>query len=782
MKKLILRTLLLLLLLATLGFGYFAIAFNGLARDFVADVRYTSWPEMRAKYRFYAYYARYYEQLRFNPKNNMFDLSEARAALNSPSSTDFQRGLIDYHQGLFQEALREFTADIQKNGEDEDKLFWLAMTYIRVGELENCLAPSAPRPAEQPPLAGSGLTGAGSATAAAGHDMMAHDMSDMDGTPHANSSMSCSLPLQDCHKKKQWAEKAAETFQKLLENYDESNLLHRWLLNFCYMTINRFPDGVPAKYRINTPFIESFYGKGREAALAAHPELLLEDHARELGVNTFDAGKGVAIEDFNGDGWLDIVTDGTFSGTRYYENDHGLRFIDKSKGSGLESVTQGYMISAADYDNDGRMDLLISRPFQRFHLMHNDGNGKFSDATFTSGLLPKEPTADEAVYTCVTTWADVNNDGKLDVFVAQFGQKVPMVGGLLARKPMRSSLFINQGGGKFRDGTDEFGLASVVDDSVFIGAAFGDYDSDGFTDLFLSSPALKRCILMHNIGGKKFEATDLIDNREAGFTTAFVDVDHDGHPDIFRPGQSLALAGTTNAVFGKRPERFNSTIFHQVNGKFEALKGAFGGGMSIGTMGASYGDLNNDGCYDAYLGTGSPESWMVLPNLLFLGKSSGTSCTGMMENISMLFGAATVQKGHAIAFFDFNNDGLQDIYSSLGGMWPGDEWPNQMHVNKSTTKNSWLKLRLHGTQTNRSGIGATIKVTAANAAGQEIIRTYTMDQKTGFGSAPYLAHIGLMDATTIRSVDVRWPVSGKTKHYTAPLNALSELNEDEGVQ
>ena len=285
---------------------------------------------------------------------------------------------------------------------------------------------------------------------------------------------------------------------------------------------------------------------------------------------------------------------------------------------------------------------------------------------------------------------------------------------------------------------------------------------------------------MHNIGGKKFEATDLIDNREAGFTTAFVDVDHDGHPDIFRPGQSLALAGTTNAVFGKRPERFNSTIFHQVNGKFEALKGAFGGGMSIGTMGASYGDLNNDGCYDAYLGTGSPESWMVLPNLLFLGKSSGTSCTGMMENISMLFGAATVQKGMPSSS-STSITMVPGLTLQPRRHGPGDEWPNQMHVTEHHEERL-LKLRLHGTQTNRFGIGATIKVTAANAAGQEIIRTYTMDQKTGFGSAPYLAHIGLMDATTIRSVDVRWPVSGKTKHYTAPLNALTELSEDLGVQ
>jgi len=757
--RIFLGALLVLVLLLASGTAYLAIAYHGFAVDVSNDLRYGKWAELKVKYAFFYYYALYYEKLRINPETNMYDLEEAsRAAHASKSATDFDRALLDFHSGRFEEAVREIKSDIASRGENEERLFWLALGYMRAAEAANCLDMGSP--ATQAPMPG-------------------HEM----GIPHARgiSPFSCSLPLTQFHQKKELSGLAAKTFEKLLDNYDAANPLYRWLLNFSYMTIDRFPDAVPVKYRIETPFIDSFYGKGHDATLARHPDLSMEDQAEAFGVNTFDAGKGVAVEDFNGDGWLDIVTGGTFSGTRYYENDHGLRFIDRTVESGLGKVTQAYMITAADYDNDGKMDLLISRPFQRFALMHNEGNGRFTDQTISSGLLKSEPDANTAVYTCVTTWADVNNDGKLDLFIAQFAQKMPYVGGLLGRNPMSSKLYINLGGGHFADRTDEFGLTDTVNDNVFIGATFADYDRDGFPDLFVSAPSRLRSVLLHNLGGKRFERTTLIDAREPGFTTSFIDINHDGFPDLFQGTMALAIPSTANGILGKNPHRYASKIFLQKNGVFENRSDYFDGDSPIGTMGASYGDINNDGCYDFYLGTGSPESWMVTPNLLFLGQSSKTTCTGRMENISSMFGAGTIQKGHAIVFADFNNDGLQDIYSSLGGMWPGDSWPNQLFVNKSTTGNSWLKIRLHGRQSNGFGVGAAIKVTASNPAGEEIVRTYDMDARTGFGSAPFLAHIGLMNANAVQSVQVRWPGSGKVKVYAAKLNALNTLDEDEGT-
>src|SRR5262249_2602646 len=155
---------------------------------------------------------------------------------------------------------------------------------------------------------------------------------------------------------------------------------------------------------------------------------------------------------------------------------------------------------------------------------------------------------------------------------------------------------------------------------------------------------------------------------------------------------------TEMSVFGEDFGKYHSghtTVFVQTaDGRFEDRSDFFE--MPIATMGASFGDLNNDGALDFYLGTGSPEGWFILPNLMYLGETEGTRCTGRTTNISMLHGFGTIQKGHGIVFFDFNNDGKQDVYSSLGGMWPSDRWPSQFFVNESDLKNAFVKIRLRG--------------------------------------------------------------------------------------
>src|SRR5262249_46600911 len=146
----------------------------------------------------------------------------------------------------------------------------------------------------------------------------------------------------------------------------------------------------------------------------------------------------------------------------------------------------------------------------------------------------------------------------------------------------------------------------------------------------------------------------------------------DGRLDIFWAGFADAKTSTEMAVFGENLDRYQSghsaILLQTPDGRFEERHDFFD--MPMGTMGSSFGDINNDGCYDFYLGTGDPESWFVLPNLMYIGQTDGTKCTGRLTNISMLHGFGTIQKGHGIVFFDFNNDGKQDIYSSLGGMWP----------------------------------------------------------------------------------------------------------------
>lgn len=140
-------------------------------------------------------------------------------------------------------------------------------------------------------------------------------------------------------------------------------------------------------------------------------------------------------------------------------------------------------MAVEDFDGDGDFDLLVSRPFARLTLLQNQGDATFVDATASSGLAERRAASDEADYACVSAWGDVDNDGDLDLFVARFGQRLPFVGGLLGRCPTPSRLYVNEGG-HFTDATARFGLAKVVDDRIFLGATFGDYDRDGWPDLF----------------------------------------------------------------------------------------------------------------------------------------------------------------------------------------------------------------------------------------------------------------------------------------------------------
>jgi hypothetical protein len=145
----------------------------------------------------------------------------------------------------------------------------------------------------------------------------------------------------------------------------------------------------------------------------------------------------------------------------------------------------------------------------------------------------------------------------------------------------------------------------------------------------------------------------------------------------------------------------------------------------------------------------------------------------------MLQGFGNLQKGHGIVFFDFNNDGKQDVYSSLGGMWPGDAWMSQFFVNHSTTSNTWIKIRLRGRQTNYYGLGAKIRVQAENGKGEEIVRYYFIDNKTGFGGGPFLAHIGLANAVRVNKIEVSWPTSRCTATYPGRIGELNILDENQ---
>ncbi|MBI1926238.1 VCBS repeat-containing protein [Candidatus Poribacteria bacterium] len=752
-KKVVIRVIILLIILTPFLFYwnkpvYFKLPWRIYrASSFTAIVQIS---------KFLVYMTTYGSKYQFDAEKGFKDLDIATQEYASQKNPNlFELAKLEWHRGNFAAAVSDLEEYHRRHKESESSLFWLAMSYMRLAEAENCLA---------------------------------HLVADAPSHDHLEESQMCVLPLTVYHQKGADSRKAAKLFEKLLDQYDKNNRRYQWLLNFCYMTVGGFPDEVPPSYRVTGNFIDYFYGDKKQEMEKKYADLSFHDRAKELGVNSLDAGKGVAVEDFDRDGYLDIITGGSYSPIRYYWNNKGEGFIDKSEESGVSTLKGTHVITAADYDNDGWMDLFVSRPMGPpsgdFVLLRNNEGGSFSDVTVSTGLLPEASRRKGFICSWASAWGDVDNDGDLDLFLANWG----FYNNLGKKNPMSSNvsskLYKNEGG-RFVDATEEFGLKPVVKGENVFGAAFGDYDNDGFIDLFLTcwTPG---GVLLKNVGGKTFKPVDSIPSGEMGFMTAFVDINHDGLLDIYMGGTGLADSIIAQAIFSEGFKKYNSgnnTIGLQTReGKFEDRKDFFTGKMPVNTMGSNFGDLNNDGAYDFYLGTGGPEGWAVIPNLMYVGivDENGVP-TGYMDNISMLHGFGTIQKGHGIVFFDYDNDGDQDIYSSLGGMWPGDRWPNQFFVNESHLTNTWTKIRLRGRKSNYYGLGARIKVMAENGKGRPMNRYYDMNNHTGFGSSPYLAHIGLLDAVQIKQVEVTWPGDTKPKIYNANLNTMNILDENEGI-
>src|SRR5687767_14301669 len=132
------------------------------------------------------------------------------------------------------------------------------------------------------------------------------------------------------------------------------------------MTVNGFPGQVPERYRIETPFVDSFYGAAAERTRRQYSWLRMTDRASELGVQNHGTGRGIAIEDFDGDGDLDLATAAFFGALRLFRNEAGQRFVEATAEAGLAGVMQPLSVSAADYDNDGDLDLFAVRPFDRY--------------------------------------------------------------------------------------------------------------------------------------------------------------------------------------------------------------------------------------------------------------------------------------------------------------------------------------------------------------------------------------------------------------------------------
>lgn len=564
-----------------------------------------------------------------------------------------------------------------------------------------------------------------------------------------HTSDSCLFPIQagGVHQLPRGSRGAITVLNKMLAR-NSRDLDARWLLNIAFMTLGEYPDHVPQAFLIPPGRFASEYNLPRFPEAAAAAGVDVEGHAG-----------GCIAEDFDGDGLLDIMASSwSMTGQlRFFHNNGDGTFADRTAEAGLLGLTGALNIMQTDYNNDGYPDVFMLRGawmgkagHQPNSLLRNNGDGTFEDVTEEAGLLSFHPTQ-------TATWFDFDGDGWLDVFIGNETYEAE-------KHPCE--LYHNNGNGTFTECAAASGIAAM---GFIKGVASGDYDNDGRPDLYLSSREQPN-LLMHNDGPapghsrehpawRFSDATTLagVEQPVASFPTWFFDYDNDGRLDIFVTGYAATVGEIAADYLGLPHNGARARLYHnEGGGKFTDVTKRVGLYKILHAMGANFGDLDNDGWLDFYLGTGDPDFATLIPNRAF--RNDGGK---RFQDVTTAGDLGHLQKGHGIAFADFDNDGDQDIYTVMGGAFSGDVYRNALFVNPGNS-NHWITLKLEGTKSNRVAIGARIRVIVETATGERSIYK-TVCSGGSFGASPLRQEIGLGAAKRIRAVEIFWPVTGKTQ-------------------
>jgi enediyne biosynthesis protein E4 len=443
---------------------------------------------------------------------------------------------------------------------------------------------------------------------------------------------------------------------------------------------------------------------------------------------------------------------------RLYRNNGDGTFSDVTERAGVKGSGYGMGVAVADYDNDGYPDLYVTNVGQNI-LYHNNGDGTFTDVTEHAGVQG-------AGWSAGAMFIDYDRDGLLDLFVSRYltwdfsqdifcGQTKP---GFRAYchpdqfKPITHILFHNEGHGRFRDASKQSGIANFPGKGL--GIAMNDYDRDGWPDIVVANDSFPEQ-LFHNLKNGKFEEVGVsagIGYDEDGHTFAgmgvdFADYDNDGWPDIFI--NALALQ--------------KYALFHNRAGNFDYVSGPLGiAGATVNHSGwgAKFVDYDNDGSKDLFIGQGhvmdnieltQPETRYLEPPMLLRNES------GRFINVSResgpVFRRALAARG--AAFADFNNNGFVDVALNCNG-------EPAMLLKNTGNANHWLVVDTIGTKSNRDGIGAELHLTTEDGKQQYAV----VSTGSSYLSAnDKRAYFGIGRSATIKALEIKWP-SGIVQRFT----------------
>lgn len=562
-----------------------------------------------------------------------------------------------------------------------------------------------------------------------------------------HNHQSCFIPIRGdgIHQLPSGSKKAIKQFETVLSEFPE-DLEAKYLLNIAYMTIGGYPEDVPEAWRIDPSWYQN--------TIKVEP---FTDLAPQLGINDNARAGGVIMDDFNNDGWLDLVTTSWNhkDPSRFYVNNGDGTFTDRSKESGLTEQLGILHLNQTDYNNDGWLDIYLMRGAWYINqgdipntLLKNNGDGTFEDVTLKAGLTHHAPTQASA-------WADFNLDGWLDLVVANESFQAYKRG---------IDLYINNQDGTFTHASEKYGLTQ---NEFYKGVVATDVNNDRYPDIYVTSLTNGNQLFINegNTGKESFTAVSSnrgVTKPRMSFPCWSFDYNNDGNEDLFVSGfsndDSPGIIWIQDHLRKSTSEYLPKLYRNKGNMEFEEVGSQVGLNEVAFTMGCNFGDINVDGYLDFYLATGNPLYQSLVPNKMYLNMQGER-----FEDVSYSGNFANIQKGHGVSFGDWNHDGDEDLYVVIGGAYDGDNFYNCLFDNPNENKHNWLVLNLEGTEANKSAIGARVEISVVEG-GKERSIYRTITSGASFGANSLALEVGLGKATKVNRVTVQWPCKACPEH------------------
>lgn len=496
---------------------------------------------------------------------------------------------------------------------------------------------------------------------------------------------------------------------------------------------------------------------------------------------------GVAAFDYNNDGLLDLFfpngaaipslekNDPRYYNRLYRNNGNGT-FTDVTLAAGVQGRGYCMGVAAGDYDNDGFVDLYICGVNYN-QLLHNNGDGTFTDVTAKAGITGIHHKLGK-VWSVAAGWLDYNNDGLLDLFITNYLdyniatahlcdlQGQPAFCDPKGFRGLPNMLYRNNGDGTFTDVTEESGIGKHIGKGM--GAAFADYNNDGWIDIFVSNDSFRNFLFRNNGDGTFSEVgmeTGTAYNSNggviAGMGAEFRDLDNDGLPDLFQTAMfsdTFVLRKNTGDSFEDMTSTSHMAMFTP------PLTG-----WGLGAF-----DFDNDGRKDLFTANAAIlDNAMELQHRPFPLPNSVFRNTGDMKfaDVSREAGSSFLEPAahRGAAFGDFNNDGKIDIaVTVLNG-------PPQLLMNRTKNANHWLVIKLVGTRDNRDGLGAKIKITTSKG-----IQHNQATTAVGYNSSSdKRVHFGLGEDSMVQRIDVLWPSGHTQTLQNVKVDQILTITQDE---